>query len=260
MIKELQSFITKISLVLVVVLGISLLSWSYLNWRQAQNIINPDRSISFSATGQVFAKPDIAKLNFSVITQGKEAEVVQTENNTKTQKVIDFIKSSGVQPEDIQTINYSLNPQYDYSWCRQPKEDQFISCPPKIIGYELTQTVAVKIRDFDKINTIIGGLSEHGVNQISNISFEIDDEEVYKNQARIKALNIIEKRAKLISSQTDIKLGRILNVTESSNDSRYKNYLTQPVMAPTAEVVSSAPIETGTNEINVTLTVTYEIK
>jgi len=260
MIKELQSFITKISLVLVVVLGISLLSWSYLNWRQAQNIINPDRSISFSATGQVFAKPDIAKLNFSVITQGKEAEVVQTENNTKTQKVIDFIKSSGVQPEDIQTINYSLNPQYDYSWCRQHKEDQFISCPPKIIGYELTQTVAVKIRDFDKINTIIGGLSEHGVNQISNISFEIDDEEVYKNQARIKALNIIEKRAKLISSQTDIKLGRILNVTESSNDSRYKNYLTQPVMAPTAEVASSAPIETGTNEINVNLIVTYEIK
>ena len=174
--KNIQNLFFKFLLVFVVVLSLGVLSWGYYNYRQAQNIVNPERIISFTEEGKVIAKPDIAKISFSVITQGIEATAVQSENNQKMQKVIDFVKKQGVADKDIQTTNYSLNPQYDYTWCRKSKDDTRY-CSPKIIGYELTQSVEAKIRDFNKINIIIGGLSDAGANQISNISFSLDEPE-----------------------------------------------------------------------------------
>jgi len=239
------------------ILSLGVLSWGYYNYRQAQNIVNPDRIISFTEEGKIIAKPDIAKVSVSVVTQGIEATAVQAENNQTMQKVIDFVKKQGVADKDIQTTNYSLNPQYDYNWCKISSVKPYPSCPPKIIGYELTQSVEVKIRDFNKINIIIGGLSDAGANQISNISFSLDEPEDYKNQARIEALKKIEKRAQLLSKETSLKLGKIVSVSESGVYPVYRE-----TMKATAEAPSSvpAPIETGTQEITVTLTVSYEIK
>ena len=256
--KNIQNLFFKFLLVFVVALSLGVLSWGYYNYRQAQNIVNPERTIAFTEEGKVIAKPDIAKVSFSVITQGTQVTAVQAENNQKMQKVIDFVKKQGVTDKDIQTTNYSLNPQYDYTWCRKSKDDTRY-CSPKIIGYELTQSVEAKIRDFNKINIIIGGLSDAGANQISNISFSLDEPEDYKNQSRIEALKKIEKRAQLLSKETSLKLGKIMSVSESgiSPSSIYQNL---KASAGLEEVSVPAPIETGTQEITVTLTVSYEIK
>lgn len=241
-------------------LSIGVLSWAYLNYRQAQNIVNPERIISFSAEGKVFVKPDIAKITFSVITQGERAEAVQIENDKKMGALIDFIKKEGVQSDDIKTIGYYLNPQYDYNWCKTNKDEHRV-CPPKIVGYELNQTVEVKIRDFDKVNIIVGGLAEKGANQISNVSFEIDDIEDYKNLARIEALKKIEKRAKLISEKTSVKLGKIINISEGGvYPPIYRAMSKEMAGVEAPSPIPTASLEPGMEEISVTLTVSYEIK
>lgn len=247
------------STLFAIFLSLGVLSWAYLNYRQAQNIVNPQRIISFSAQGKVYAKPDIIRVSFSVITQSEKAETVQSENDKKAKELIAFVKAEGVSQDDIKTINYSLNPQYDYTWCRKGEKD-YRSCPPKIIGYELTQTIEIKIRDFSKINEIIGGLTEKGANQISDINFEIDDVEDYKNQARIEALNKIEKRAKLVSEKTSLKLGKIISVSENEIGPIYRTMKANAFEAGASEAAPQAQIEPGTNEISVTLTVSYEIK
>jgi len=102
---------------------------------------------------------------------------------------------------------------------------------------------------------MVGGLSAAGANQISEVNFEIDDPEDYKNQARILALQKVAKRAQLLSNETSLKLGRIVNITESSNTPIYFK------AAPRLEAVAApAPLETGTQDIIVNLTVTYELK
>jgi len=255
--KNIQNLFFKFVIAFIVILSLGVLSWGYYNYRQAQNVTNPSRVISFTADGKVVAKPDIAELSFSVITQGKEAAEVQAENNGKMQKVIDFVKKQGIKEDDIKTSNYSLTPEYDYSWCHKSVND-IRYCSPKIIGYELTQTATVKIRDFDKINILVGGLSETGANQISDIVFSIDDPEDYKNEARIEALQKITKRAQVLSKETAIKLGHIVNITESG----VTPYVYQGLKATASgeAPMAPAPIETGTQDITVTLTVTYEIK
>ena len=261
--KETKSFLVKATTILLILVAIGILSWSYLSYRQAQNIINPERTISFSAEGKVFAKPDIAKLVFSVINQGEDAELVQKENNEKMAKALNFVKEQGIKEDDIKTINYNLNPQYDYSWCREKDaKDIYVSCPPKIIGYMLTQGVEVKIRDFDKIDEIVGGLTQAGANDISTVSFEIEDLEDYKNQARIEAIKKAEARAKLFSQETSIKLGKILGIAE--NNVGYPVYREMMMQSAKTSMdttsTAPAPIESGLEEITVNVTVTYELK
>jgi hypothetical protein len=259
--KKCQQLIPFLTIFLIV-LSIGVLSWGYYNYRLAQNIVNPERIISFSAEGKVLAKPDIAKIVIGVITQGEKAEIVQEENNKKMEKAIAFVKEQGVSEDDIQTTSYNLVPQYDYNWCRTSSVKPYPSCPPKIIGYQLSQRATIKIRDFEKINTIIGGLAEKEVNQISNVSFEIDDVEAYKNEARIQALNKIEERAKILSAKTDIRLGKIINISEGQTI--YPLYrgleMEEAITASDEKAIVPAPIETGTEEISVTLNVTYELR
>lgn len=259
---NMQNLVLKVLLVFIIVLSMGVLSWGYFNYRQAQNIVDPNRIISFTEEGKIVAKPDIAEISFSVITQKAEAAAVQAESNQKMQKIIDFVKEQGIAEEDIQTTNYNLNPQYDYHWCLvDAPTASSRRCSPKIIGYELTQTVAVKIRDFDTINTIVGGLSEAGANQISDISFTIDDPGAYKNQARIKALKAIEQRARVLSRETSLELGRIVGISESGALPISAVFArNQKVGADLEETAVPAPIAIGVQEISVTLTVSYEIK
>jgi len=247
----------------LVILSLGVLSWGYYNYHQAQNIINQgEHTISFTAEGKVLAKPDIAKISFYVVNQGEKAETVQKENNERMQEAVAFVKNQGVEKDDIRTVQYNLSPEYDYNWCKTSSVRPYTSCPPKIIGYKLDQGIEVKIRDFDKINTIVGGLSEKGVNQISDVSFVIDDTENYKNEARIQALEKVEERAKLLASKSSIKLGKIIDISEGQGIYPvYRTLEMEKAMAGSVEdAVAPAPIEPGTQEITVTLTVTYKLR
>lgn len=255
--KTTQNVFFKIGIVVLIALCLGILSWAYYNWRLADNIINKDRTISFTAEGKIIAKPDVALITVSVITQGQDANTVQSDNNLKMSGIVKFLKDNGVKDDDIKTSAYSLNPQYDYNWCHKNNKD-FTPCAPKIIGYTLTQSISVKIKDFTKINTIVGGLTSAGANEISNIIFTIDDPENYKNQARIDALNKIKARAELLSKETKIKLGKIISITESNT---YSHYLENSLKANDVPLTNlPASIEAGTQDITVTLTVVYEIK
>ncbi len=255
-----QKQLINTAIAFLVILSLGVLSWGYYNYHQAQSIINQgEHTISFTAEGKVLAKPDIAKITFYVINQGEKAETVQKENNERMQEAVIFVKNQEVGDDDIRTVQYNLTPEYDYTWCKKPGEKPYPSCPPKIIGYKLNQGIEVKMRDFDKIDTIVGGLSEKGVNQISNVSFVIDDTENYKNEARILALDKVEKRAKLLAQKSSIKLGKIIDISEGQEI--YPVYRTATMEAvPTSSDEITAPIEPGTEEITVILTVTYKLR
>ena len=117
--KNLQNLFFKVGIVILIVLCLGILSWAYYNWRLAQNIVNKDRTISFSAEGKIVAKPDVALITVSIVTQDVDANKVQADNNKKMTAVVNFLKNNGIKEDDIKTSAYSLNPQYDYTWCRK---------------------------------------------------------------------------------------------------------------------------------------------
>jgi uncharacterized protein YggE len=209
------------------------------------------RTISVSGSGKVFAAPDIAKISFSVITQGKKALGVFRWAIAETNNAINLMKTEGVSESDIQTTNYNIYPNYVYDKYTQTQI---------IDSYTFNQTVSVKVRDLSKVAEILGKLSSLGVSQLTGPDFSLSDTSQAKFliDAESQAFANAQSKAESMAKANGIKLGNIINLSESS--SPYPVY--RGMMNASVAGGSSAPsptIETGTNEVDASVSITYEI-
>lgn len=240
-----------------VLLGIAAIVWLGLQIRNQITTpvdLSKTRSVTMSAEGKVTAKPDTASISFSVVTQGKEATKVQEDNDKKMKTVTDYLKGEGVNEEDIKTSNYNLYPQYDYN-TRYDSEGKTI--PPTIVGYNLTQTVTVKVRDLAEVGSIIGNLTSKGVNQIETMSYFIDDPDTLKAEARKQAVDKAKDKAQELADKLGVKLGRIINFSEG------ESYIPM-AYADRAYGIGggggASPVEPGSQDVTVSVTLTFELK
>lgn len=222
-------------------------------WRLSQPTFQPGStpSISVSGEGRVRVKPDVAIVNFAVVNQGTDPEVIQKGNDARMASAIEFLKSQAVKAEDIKTVGYNLTPQYE--------ADKDGTRPPRIVGYTLTQTVSAKIRALENVGKLVGELPDKGVNQIASITFTVDDPTPFRNQAREEAIAKARLQAKNIASGLGVRVGRVVSFYES------------PVFIPVpfeagiggfgkgggGEV---APIQPGTEEIAISVNITYALR
>ena len=229
------------------------------------------RSFSVTGDGKATAITDIAEFSFTVITQGGKEDIasLQAKNTEAMNKAIAFIKSAGVEDKDIKTQYYNIDPRYQTYNCN-PRPILYLSdetetaqpCPPaSIVGYTITQSVEVKIRDFKKIGDIMGGVVANGANQIGALSFTIDDPSKVQDQARAKAIAKAKAKAEAIARAGGFGIGRLLNVQEGG----YNPYLRYGSLSADfgGAALKAAPaptIEPGSQEINVSVTLQYEIQ
>ena len=219
------------------------------------------RSFSVSGEGKIVAIPDIAQFSFSVITEGgKDIAALQQENAQKANRAITLLKDSQVEEKDIKTTSYNLQPRYQYFSCPVSKNSSAKPCPPpEIVGYSISQTISVKIRDFEKTGEILSGIVQGGVNSASELSFTIDDKTEIENQARQEAIAIAIKKAESIAQAGGFNLGKILSIDENSAPIFYRAAKSFGVSAGEDAIISPA-IEPGSQEITVSVTISYEIR
>jgi uncharacterized protein YggE len=207
------------------------------------------RTITVSAEGKVTAKPDIAVISLSVVTQGKTVKAVTQEGNTKMTAVIDAVKKLGVDAKDITSTQYNLYPQYFYP------ENQ----APKLSGYNLNQDITIKVRDLEKVEDVLDSGIAAGANQVGQLSFDIDDPSGVKKEAREKAFTTAKEKASEMAKAAGVKLGRVVTFSEDSGYQQpvYANY-SMDMMAKSES--AGAAIEPGSKEMNISVSVTYEIE
>lgn len=243
--------------------------------------IQPSSFRSFSVTGEgkAIAIPDIAEFSFTVITEGgKDVSSLQADNTVKVNKAIAFIKSEGVEDKDIKTSYYNVDPRYQTYQCQNPPVYGTASqsagsapvsapsvqpCPPpSIVGYTITQSVDVKVRDFSKTGDIMSGVVTNGANEIGTLSFSIDDPTKVRNEARAQAITKAKEQAQSVAQAAGFSVGRLLSVSEGYNPYPVYNYLA-PAAAGAVSKSEAAPapvIQPGSEEIDVTVSMQYEIE
>ncbi|MEI6835800.1 MAG: SIMPL domain-containing protein [Candidatus Falkowbacteria bacterium] len=215
---------------------------------------NSQDRFSVVGSGTVYAKADIANIEVGLKTDTKKtAAEATTESNDKMNKIVNELKKLNIEDKDIKTSNYSLNPVYN--WTNVKGQE--------LVGYEVTQTLTLKIRDLNRIGDVIAKTTEQGANQIGNINFTIDDEFALKNQARELAIAKAQEKAMLIAKQSGMKLGEVKSVYENAEP------VVSPIMYSNAKMdasvggaisVSTPDIQSGQNEIKVDVTLVYEVK
>jgi uncharacterized protein YggE len=239
--------------VLIAVLVVNVLFFVMPLLQHVSNGFYPARTITVSADGKTTASPDLAETSFSVVSQGSNPETLSTNNNDKMTAVIQFVKAQGIDEKDIKTTDYNLAPNYQYD---KNTQRNFIT------GYTLTQTVQVKIRDLNKVATVLSGLAPLGVNQIGNINFTFDDPEKFLAVARADAFTKVQAKAQEMASGAGVALGRVISVGEYGNIPVPRPYFsTADKAVGMGGVAASTPtIQPGTQDVTDSITVTYELR
>lgn len=214
--------------------------------------ISPQQNTGIWVTGQgeAMAVPDIAELRLGVEARADTVTEAQTQANEAMDKVMQALKDNGVAEKDIQTQRFSIYPIT--RWIREKDEEE-------IIGYRVTNTVLVRIREVDKAGIIIDAVVEAGGNYIrmQGISFSVDDPTPYYEEARAKAVEDARNKAVQLADLAGVKLGKPIYISEGAIYRPELPRLVEEVggMAPAPET----PISPGELEITVNVQIVYAI-
>ncbi len=211
------------------------------------NSVTTNKSDTFTVTGEgtSVAKPDVVVLTVGVSANGPTVKAAQDQINSFINKITEAIKKLGISPEDIKTTNYSINPNIDYSEGNQ-----------RITGYSASTNLIIKVKEIDKVNSVIDSATANGANQVGGINFEVSDKTKAQNEAREMAVRQAKEKAEDAARIAGFRLGRIINYSEELPLVRGP----MPLYAQgAAEVQDKTQVQPGSSEIKVTITLSYEI-
>lgn len=224
-----------------------------------QDIIG--RTMYFTGEGEVFAVADIATFSFSAIGEGETPADAQNMSAEKVNQAVDYLKENGVEEKDIKTTDYNLSPRYE--WKNNPDVSCYgTGCPQSrvLIGYEVTQTISVKVRETSKAGEYLAGIGSFGLDNISSINFSIDDEDGLQREARKLAIEDAKNKAEELSKDLGVKLVRIVNFSESGAYPYATKAAVYGIGGGAMEDAIVPQIPVGENKISSSVTITYEIK
>lgn len=208
-------------------------------------------SITIEGQGEVRAAPDMAMISSGVTTQGSTAREALDANTASMAELIAALKAEGIEARDIQTSGFSVSPNYVYSDAR---DENGYSLPPKINGYQVSNTVSVAVRDLAELGSILDKSVTVGANTINGVSFSVADPAELYNEARKSAFADARKKAELYATAAGASLGELESIVESQGFNGPQPY---PMYAR-AEMAASAPVPVEAGEMSFAITVKVE--
>jgi uncharacterized protein YggE len=215
-------------------------------------------TITVSGNGQATLPPDIAHVSFTVQNTALAVADAQAATTKQANAAIDFLKGQKISDKDVKTLYYTISPQYAYpAPCRSdycPTHDS-----PKITGYQVSETIQVTVRDLASVGALLGGLGKLSVQNVSGPDFTLDDTTAGYDTARADAIAKAKSQADLLAKQLGVRLGKIVNFSESSGGGAYPVYAMPMSMSAKAEGAPVPSVPVGENTYNASVSITYEI-
>ncbi len=216
-------------------------------------------SLMVSGEGRVELVPDKAIVNLSVETAGKNLEDVQDDNRKKMKRVMGRLEKLGIKKEHIQTSSLAVTPQYPPRPRRQSNPPA-IPYIPKIIGYTVSHSLAVKVLDLEIVGRVVDGALQAGANRFSHISWTLQDNRPAKLKALKSAAQKAREKAKALAQALDVQLVQLLAVTEGVGERiPQRSTRGRAMMSMAMEDGGSVPVAAGELTIRATVTLMYEI-
>jgi len=209
------------------------------------------RSLNVTGNGDIRLSPDIARVNIGVQSKSPEIAEAFEANNVSAEAIISKMIAMGVEREDLQTSNFYVYAQEDYS--RPFSEDEV---PELQKTFVVENTVSVIVRDLDTLGDILSAAVAEGANTIYGVTFDISDRSAALVEARQLAIQDAKDQAQSIAEAAGVRLGEIHTISI---------YEGEPVTIERAAAMDmgigggGVPIEGGNLAILVTANLTFQI-
>jgi hypothetical protein len=206
------------------------------------------QGITVTGTGSSRGIPDVLVVNLGVSVVADGVGQATSEASRLAADVIDAVRDQGVAEEDIQTTDYSIYPEYDYSGQRE-----------RIVGYRVTNMLQVTVRDIDQSGAVIDAATAAGgdASQVGGVSLLIEDDAGMIQQARESAWEDATAKAEHLAELAGVTLGAPISIMETTDS--------PPPAIPYAEEAAAqdaarTPIEPGRQDVDVTVNVVFSIE
>lgn len=263
--KTVQGILIALAVVFVLTTGFSTVLLSRQAFAPAQPVAQPvtlpattnedqtpANTIQVTAQGTVRVEPDIACITLGVQSEAKTAESAQAANLEKMTGLYQALEKMGIEKKDYYTSQYNVSPVYSYA-----------DNTPRVTGYTTVNTVEVTVRDLDKIGALLDEAAKAGMNQAYSLQFDLENPDAAGLEAMKAALTNADAKAKLMAQTTGAQIVRVISVRDSgvNTSSPNNNYRYAAPMAEAAAMdKASVPVSSGTLEVTVQASITYEIK
>ncbi len=215
-----------------------------------QTLTQKETTFNTSGDAEITAVPDEAQVRLGIDIKKDTVIGAQDEANQIINDISEAVKKLGIDKEDIQTQNYRVSTEYDY---RSPER--------RITGYRVNTQIVVKITNFEKLNQVIDTATSLGANQVGGISFSLSEEkqDELKKEARKVAIDEAKDSAEELAKLAGIKLGRVVNVTESEGGNyNYPIYARAEMALDAGGPEEATQIEPGSEIYRHSVTLSYE--
>lgn len=167
-------------------------------------------TINADGYSEIEVMPDLVSVYFSVETQGATSKIAEDANSEISGKLETELLNRGFEKEEIQTVSFSIYPNYNWVGGKQ-----------NLNGYIAYHSIKIELdaSESDKLGNIIDAATNSGA-LISSIDFELSQEK--QNEYKAKALELAAEDAKIKAEATakglGKKVGRLVSVSASSFD------------------------------------------
>ena len=213
-------------------------------------------TVTVNAEATVTSVPDIAEIRVSINTTEESAADAQKTNGEKTDAVVRALKELKIEEKDIQTSNYSMYPQYDYS-----------TETAKLVGYEATTTLTVSNLPIDETGDILAAAVDAGANQVEDISYSCSDYDECYQQALCDAVANARVKAAVLANAAGMTIDQAASITEGWQNTTYRGNnsgaLMESSMAKAVDYDTAAgavSVNPGEADITANVTVVYNLK
>ena len=206
--------------------------------------------VTVSGVGRVMGRPDVLRAAVGVELVRPTVQAALDEANAAAEEVISALQDGGVAEEDIQTLEFSVTPEYRHEE----------NAAPEVTGYRVANIVQAQIRDLDQVGQILAdAVAAGGDNaRVRHLSFALEDNEALLEAARTDAFADARDKAEQYAELAERDLGALISVSEVTADPpRPVPYAAD---AATEAAGGQVPIEPGQQEVAVTVTAVWALR
>ena len=204
--------------------------------------------ITIEGNGEVEGKPDTLSITFGVQVKRDTVDAAVADNAAVATSMLQALIEQGVQEEDVQTRNYSVQPSFTFAEGRSVPD-----------GYQVNNSVTVQLRDLEGSGAAIDAVTAAGGDavQVQGVAFSLEDDSEVVTAAREKAFDDARGKAEQYAALSGRPLGQVESVAEISRST--PAYPMAEYAADSASGGAPTPINPGEVTTSVSLTVRYSL-
>jgi len=198
---------------------------------------------------------DQMRLRVAVMTEAQEATAAVSENNRRMAHVIAAIEKAGLDKAEYQTGRFSIQPRYT----RRPRQADE-SWTRRIIGYSVTNSLAIRTRKLDIAGKIIEAANNAGANSIDAITFDLANRRTHRAEAIAAATGNARSDAAILARAADVRLIRVISIhLDGGGTPPPGPRMLRAESMAAGSVASAPPIQPGDVPVQASVTIVYEI-